>query len=390
MKTEKNFLDLLLIFTKWKKFLILNSIIAGILTYLAIFFFVQEQYDSYGLIIPSQQQGVSGLSSMLGGLEGLPFVLGNSNADVNLFTNVIYSRTMLDEIIDKFNLLEIYGLDKFDPESKENAREILYDNITAEENEYYGYVIKVRTPDPKLSANITNYIIHRLNDKLVELNIKKSKDNREFLENRLIEIKQRLKGSEDSLKLFQKHTRVFNAEEQVKGTLELLTQLETNLMVKEAELDVYKKLLPKNSPQIKSTEISVAEYKKKLEAIKKGKSHDKFEALIPVDKIPDYALKYYRLLRNVEINSKILEFILPLYEQAKLEEQKNIPVLRVLDYGEPPAKKSFPPRAILTIIITLGVFMLLFVYVTFKESEELQKSEKFQYIKENFFRWNSK
>ncbi|MCZ7614320.1 MAG: hypothetical protein M5T52_12495 [Ignavibacteriaceae bacterium] len=49
--------------------------------------------------------------------------------------------------------------------------------------------------------------------------------------------------------------------------------------------------------------------------------------------------KFLRLYRDIEIYTAILEFIVPIYEQAKLEEQKNIPVLQVIDYGVVPEKK---------------------------------------------------
>jgi len=388
MNKERGFLDLIVIFVKWKKFLISLTLLSGILVYLSIYFFVQEQYDSQALIIPSQDQGMSGLTGMLGELQGLPFGLSGANSDINLFTNIIYSRTMLDEIIKTFNLVEVYGLDTNNVRYMEYARERLAGNIEAEENDYMGYVIKVRSPSPQLSADITNYIVKRLNEKLVELNVKKSRDNREFLENRLEEIKLRLKNSEDSLKLFQEQTGVFLADEQVKGTLELLTQLETKLLILKTELAIYKKIFASNSPQVKNAQIKVEEYSRQLEALKENELGDSNDPLISMAKIPTYSLEYYRLRRNVEVNTRILQFILPLYEQAKLEEQKKIPVLRVIDYGIPAKKKSFPPRTLLTLIITMGIFFLLFIYAVIMESEEIQNSEKFQYIKENIFRWN--
>ena len=95
-------------------------------------------------------------------------------------------------------------------------------------------------------------------------------------------------------------------------------------------------------------------------------------------------------MREIEINNKMLQFILPLYEQARFDEQKEMPVLRIIDYGIPAAKKSYPSRSILTIIISFGMFILLFIIVIFKESEEIQNSEKYKYIKSNLFRWNNK
>ncbi|MDA3860083.1 MAG: Wzz/FepE/Etk N-terminal domain-containing protein [Melioribacteraceae bacterium] len=390
MIKEKDLSDLVIIFIKWKKFLIFTTLLVGVLSYISIYVFIEEQFDSKALIIPSEDSGVSGLAGMLGDLSGLPMGLGNSNPDISLFTNIIYSRTMLEEIINKFDLISIYKIDVSREEYMELALETLSGSITAEENDFMAYEIAVRSSNPQLSADITNYIITRLNEKLIELNVRKSTENREFLGKRLTEVQLNMKLSEDSLKRYQERTGVFNAEEQIKGTFVLLTELETNLMLQETELSVYKKILSEHSPQITNSEIKVEEYRKRLNDLKSNDNGASFETAIPVKKMPEYIIEYYRLMREIEINNKMLQFILPLYEQARFEEQKEMPVLRVLDYGIPAAKKSYPPRSILTILIAFGIFIMLFTYVVFKESEEIQNSEKYNYIKANLFRWNNK
>lgn len=390
MIKEKDLSDLIIIFIKWKKFLIFTTMLAGILTYISIFILIEEQFDSKALIIPSEDSGMTGIAGMLGDLSGLPMGLGSSNPDISLFTNIIYSRTMLEEIIKKFDLITVYGLNTSQKEYMEHALETLSGSITAEENDFMAYEIAVRSSNPQLSADITNYIIMRLNEKLIELNVRKSTENKEFLAKRLVEVKSNMKQSEDSLRHFQEETGVYSVEEQVKGTLLLLTEMETNLMLQETELSVYQKILAKNSPQILNAKIKVDVYKKRLNQVKFNEYDDSFASAIPIKKIPEYAIEYYRLMREIEINNKMLQFILPLYEQARFEEQKEIPVLRVIDYAIPAAKKSFPPRSILTIIIAFGIFIILFIYVIFIESEEIQNSEKYKYIKANFFRWNVK
>ena len=109
-----------------------------------------------------------------------------------------------------------------------------------------------------------------------------------------------------------------------------------------------------------------------------------------MEDLPEKFLTYFRLMREIEINSRMLQFLLPLYEQAKLEEQKEIPVLRVIDYGVPAPKKDYPPRLIFTLIILFGVFAILMIYIFFAENKELQNSEKIKFIKANIFKWNLK
>jgi uncharacterized protein involved in exopolysaccharide biosynthesis len=67
--------------------------------------------------------------------------------------------------------------------------------------------------------------------------------------------------------------------------------------------------------------------------------------------------EYIRKLREVEIQYKILQFITPLYEQAKVEEQRSTPSVIVLDYASPAERKAKPKRLFIILAGALiGVF----------------------------------
>jgi len=59
---------------------------------------------------------------------------------------------------------------------------------------------------------------------------------------------------------------------------------------------------------------------------------------------------------------------MPLYEQAKIEEKKDYPVLQVIDYAVPPAKKSYPPRTIFSLVGAISVLLLVFTYMVVREA----------------------
>jgi len=52
-----------------------------------------------------------------------------------------------------------------------------------------------------------------------------------------------------------------------------------------------------------------------------------------------------------------------LYEQARFEEQKNIPVLQVIDYGSIPVKRTYPKRVFTSLLITLSISLLYFFFL---------------------------
>jgi uncharacterized protein involved in exopolysaccharide biosynthesis len=384
-----NFLDYLVIFVKHKKFLIGYTFLSMVIFYLLIFFFVEEKYDSEATVIPSQDNSITGIASMLGDLGGLPFGLGaSSNPEIGLYNTIITSRTTIENVISKFNLWDVYNLDPKIPKEVKKARERLLENISGEETDDGAYTIGIRTPDSVLSANIANYLLEYLNSKIIELKVDKSQKNRIFLEGRLHDVRSKLTNSEDSLKIFQSETGMLIPEEQIKSLLSAYSLLEKDLVTKQLQKEVLEKIYDKNSPKLKSIQFEVDIFEKKLNEIKTfGKDNSIF---IPYASIPEYSIKYYRLYREIEINNAILQFILPLYEQARIEEQKDIPVMQVIDYAIPAEIKSFPRRSIFALVFGFGVFILLFGIKVFKENKNIVNSDKYAYVIDNLFKWRIK
>jgi len=391
MAEEKkvDLLDYLIILVKWKKTFLLIAIITAIISYLTIYFLIEEQFDAKALIVPTEDASMSGLVGLLGNLEGnLPFGFGSSTSpEMNLYNTIIYSRTNLQNIIDEFDLYDDYNLDSTIKDYKEEAIKKIAGNITADETEYSAYEIGVRTNSPQLSADIANYIVRTLNKKLIELRTEKSKNNRIFLEDRVGEIREKLRGVEDSLMEFQKKSGILEPEEQFKGIISAYSTLETELITKQIEKSILEKIRDKNSPLVESITLQVKEFQNRLSQMKKEGTP---EGMIPsLDLLPEKAMIYYRLYREIEIDSKILEFVLPLYEQAKIEEKKDIPTLQVIDSAIPPARKSFPPRTIFTLLLTVSVLVLTFIFIMIKENKSLQGSVKMIFLKENLFKWKT-
>ena len=90
-------------------------------------------------------------------------------------------------------------------------------------------------------------------------------------------------------------------------------------------------------------------------------------------------------MRDFEIQNKVLEFLYPLYEQAKIEEQKNIPAVLVLDPAVPPEKKSSPKRTIIVLSAFLLSLFFSILYAIIRESfSGIKKDEiRYQRIKSN-------
>ena len=380
-------LEYLAIIVKWKKFFIYLLFPTLIFTYLAIYIFVDEQFDAEVLIVPTGDEGMSGISSLIGNLDlNLPFSFGGATSpDMNIYSTIIYSRTNLEKIIDKFNLIENYGLSADIKDFRKKAVEILYGNINASETDFMAYAIEVRANDPKLASDIANYLVELVNEKIVALKTEKSRNNRIFLEQRLVEIRESLRIAEDSLVNYQEFSGIISPEEQYKGIVEAYTGIESELIMKRIQKSVLEKIKGEKSPEVTNLHYEIEEIDNKLMDFKK---HGEPAGIIPPMKnLPEKAINYFRLLREVEINSAILEFMLPLYEQSKIEEKKDIPTLQVIDFAVPYETKSYPPRLLFTLLITFSVFLFAFFSILLKERSNRNQDDNMKFIRENLFKW---
>lgn len=352
-------LDYLLILAKWKKFLIAVIFVSAIAAYAAIYILIPVKYDSTAIILPSEQDQMSSIGSLLKSFTNLPVSIpGLKTSKNDVYKTIIYSRTMLEKLIARFDLVKEYDRRYFDEVLEEAA-----ENIFADENKDGAYEIKVRGSSPQKAADMANFIVDELNKTIVSMNIQKSKENREFLERRYDEIKKNLRISEDSLTRFQKSSGILLAEEQTKASIEAYTQMEAELMTKQSELAILKKIYGDDAPQINAASIAVDQYKTKLENLKKGKENT--DLIMAIKNLPSNGMTYVRLFRDVTIYNKMLEFIIPLYEQVRFEEQKNMPILQIVDNAKPPEKKAYPQRALLTIIITfISLLVCILIIIT--------------------------
>jgi capsule polysaccharide export protein KpsE/RkpR len=334
------------------------------------------------LRLPSEDKQLTGVSAIMKNLSNLPIGLGTNTktADMDLYTTVLSSRPFLEQIITKFDLMKDYKL-----VSMEKAVKTLRKQIKGKVNDESAYEITVRAGSAQKAADITNYVLEVLNKTIVELNVAKSRNNRIFLEDRYNEMTANLRLAEDSLQYYQEKTGMFEAKEQVKLIITTYSTIEAELISKQIELSILENTLSKESPQLETLRMQVKEYAQKLDEMKKGGQSNGI--ILGLESLPLAAKQYIRHFRDVEIYSKILEFLIPMYEQARFDEQKNVPVVQVVEYPVPAEKKAYPPRMIFSLIITFGGLLITFFYVLMNENDNWKKDEKIIFIRENIKKW---
>ncbi len=378
-----DFLDYVIVIMRWKKVLVSAFFLSLITSYLLIYFFIPKQYQATAELVPSMEEnGLVGLSSLIKDFSSvLPSGLSSmkQESEMDLYNTIIYSRTSIELLIQRFDLQKVYKM-----RSRENAvkqiRKSIKTTITLEN----AFVLSVQSNSPQLACDMANYLVQYLNEKIIQMDVAKSKDNRIFLEQRYSEIKTNLKNAEDSLKAYQERTGVFEAGKQTTSTIETLAKLESDVAAKQVESNVLTKIYGDNSPMANNAKLSLTEYQNEVQRLKSNSNRS--EIVIGLNSLPQKALDYFRYYRDVKIYDEMLQFIVPLYEQSKFEEQKKIPILQVIDYAVPPERKMYPPRIFMSGIIACMVLFFSVCYLIAKEALVRNNNPKIALIRTGLFK----
>ncbi|MCX6142884.1 MAG: Wzz/FepE/Etk N-terminal domain-containing protein [Ignavibacteriales bacterium] len=388
-----NVLDYLVVITRHRKFVFGFVAISVLLAAIVLFLVMSKMYKATAVIMPPKQQNSLGLlssvlrSSTSSSLRSLG--LGGPASDELLqYQAILKSRRCMDAVIDRFDLMHVYK-----SSTKYDAVKELDDNLTlALGKEEVSLEITMYDTDSLRAAQMANYFVEMLNKIHTEMSTAEAQSNRRFLERRYLQNLRDLKDAEDSLKTFQKKTRIYSIPEQLKAGIEAAADLQGQIALREFQLSILSNATTPNNEIRQRLEIETNALRQKMAALQVGdeKKNGQFQIFPPFDKAPELGVQYFRFFRQVELQGKILELILPLYEQAKIEEQRDTPSMLILDNATPPEKASKPRRLLITAIvfvvsIVIGTVLTFFVdYLErAKRGAEEQDREKMRVIRES-------
>lgn len=356
------FSDYLYILYKWKKFILVNLLLVTAFS-LVIAFMIPPKYKAVATIMIPQDNslvpgGLAGLisaKSSAGSLGSKLFGISNSSEDVLLA--ILNSRTAMTNAINKFDLMNYYEINDA---NMDKALRAFSADLSFSPNQFGMIEIAVMNRNPRMSAAIANYFTKILDSLNIVLNVEQARNNRIFLEQRYDKNLLDLKIAEDSLYRFQKKFGVFAVSQQMEISVKAAAEIESHLAQKEMEAFFAKQQLGENSPQFQGIQAQVKMLRDKVLELKKAdKLSEVSNVLFPFKEIPDIWVSYVRNYRKVEIQNRILDVILPLYEQAKVEEQKSIPTIVVLDKAVAPGIKDSPKRSFIVLSVVFLSFFIM-------------------------------
>jgi len=380
------FIEFLIVVARYKLFLFLfvSLITVGATAYALL---AAKWYEATASVLPAENtdllSALSGMSTIAKGFsasKGLA-ALTKSNNESDKYIAILQSRTLTDEVIEKYNLRKEYDLED---DFAEKVRKAWKTNLNVELQNEGNLTISVLDKSPQKASEIANYLVQRLNEINADLNAKNAKANREFVEKRYKKNLKDIDSLETAMKNYQTKTGVIAIPEQIESTIKTMSTIYGEYLMKDIEVNALKKQVG-DSPQLQAAKIQVEELGKKINQLNAGidESQKDSKFLIPFKQAPELASGYLNIYKDLQIQYKILEIVTPFYEQAKIEEIKNMPSVIVLDHAIVPDRKAKPKGTIYAIVsfvcsIITGLF-IVFTYELFRKLK-INQPEKYNYI----------
>ena len=377
-KKEISLIHYLYVIIKWRRFLIINFLIVCIIAG-ALCFIVPRSFVASTTILPPQEKaGGLGISSLLSSLPmgSLGMGLGGISDEVNTFLAILNSRTVKEAVAQKFDLMK-----RFKTRNMEETIRAVEGFITIDVNEEGTITLGARAKTPyfankdekdearKLSRDMANFLIEELDMVNTRLKIEKAKNTRVFIEKRYHQNLEDIRQAEEEFKQFQQKHGAIALPEQTAAAIAVAAELKAEIVTKEVEVGVLKKYLNETHTDLIRAQNELGELQSRYDEFKYGSKFDKNnpkqsqDLFLPFADVPEIGLQYLRLFREVAMQEKILEFLLPEYEQAKIQEAKDTPSVQVLDKAVLPIRKVSPKTMITTIAAGFSCLIICLFFI---------------------------
>ena len=360
---------------KTERWFLAKTALVALVVATALALAIPKKYEATTRFVP-EESGSPSLSRNLlvaaGNQGGLMGAVGNvlgEHSDSGLFIGLLQGRELQDELVARFNLKSVYH-DKL----LADTRKTLAQKTAISEDTKSGIVsITVTDNDAVRAANMATAYVDLLNKKVSQLNTSAARRERVFLETHLQALRQQLDEASIELSQFSSKNKTIDPQVEGKAVIEALSTLEGQLIAAQAELQGLQEVYGPQNNRVRVAEARVRGLQSKLAQLDDSSKHGKSvgpseDAPYPsLTQLPLLGRTYYDLFRTVKVDEAVYELLTKQLELAKVQEARETHSVKIVDAAEVPERKSFPPRMLIVVLLTLLSVLCALGYVLLKQ-----------------------
>lgn len=299
----------------------------------------QESAESFGLIA-----GLIEASA----LSRVGLITATSTSDV--FVEILASRRVREAVVMRFDLMNRYNEENLDQCLKR-----LDENISASASRSKIVRIEVEDRDPEMAARICNALVEELDKVNRDVRTSRASQQRTYLTEQLGLVGARLRQAEDALARYERsHGVVLGGNEAaaVEGVADLLAR-KLALQVRRSWMESY---ASRDNPGLTAVTSE-------LQAVDRELS-----------RLPGLKQQGERIALDVEIQRRVFTLLTAQLEETKLEENRTMTALAVLDPARAPTKRAKPRRGFIVLVSTSVAALLAGAWVAYRTREDLARA----------------
>ena len=354
------------ILTNWKKIIGVTLLTTFFLLLIFLFIYPHTYRSTAVLLPPEKNTSILGLSSLLS-QQNMTSLLSPSlsNASSQLYAEILKSRSASLFVIKKLNIQNEYDEKNINEAANKLSKDISVE-LTKEgliklsveySSKFFPLFIDDLNQRKNFSAVLTNTFVEALdhinNDKIST----RSKKARIFLESQIKQTKSVLDSVELKLQDFQKKNKTISLPDQLKASIESAAKIKAEISQTEIELGLLRYNVQVDDKIFQSVLKKLEQLK---EQYKKIESENE-DYLLNFNLIPQLGRELTELYRELKIQNEVYSFLQQQYYKEKIEENRDLPTVEVLDPAVPP-KRPVSPRIFFGSILG-GIFAFFFMSV---------------------------
>jgi capsule polysaccharide export protein KpsE/RkpR len=316
--------------------------------------------DSNLMLAAVAGKAAPGLGAMAGNMLG-------AKSTGALFVELMHSRTVQDQVVDKLNLQKVYWM-----RYKQDARKQLNARTDVTEDRKSGVIsLTVTDGDPQRARDIAQSYVEALDRLVSQVSTSSARRERMFIEQRLVSVKADLEDAEKQFSAFASQNTALDIKEQTRAMVESAAVLQGQVMAAQSELQSLEQIYTPNNVRVRALRARTEELKRQL--VQLGGSDSSLVAdatsanssdLYPsIRKLPLLGVQWADLYRRMKVQETVYDLLTQQYELARIQEAKEIPTVNVIDPANIPEKKSYPPRLLIIVVITAMSLAIAAIFI---------------------------
>jgi tyrosine-protein kinase Etk/Wzc len=341
---EESSIDLVAVFQGLArgKRTIFGVTLGGFVLATAIAFLLPLRFTSTASFIPPNLNGGSSVASAVAGqlsVLGAGDLIGGGKSPGEMYSGILRSRSIADELVKRFDLIHIYGVKK-----ESQAEKVLEsDTVVVADAKSTIVTLNVTAKSAALAHDLASAYMDALRETDGRLALSQSSQRRLFFGQQLAKEKDDLEDAEVDLKKTEEQSGLIAPAGQTESEIRTIAETQAQMAIRQVQLAALRESGTEQNPDVIRLKSEIEDLQGQLARLQNGNGKGT-AAAIPTSKVPQLQLDYVRKEREVKYHEALFDMLSKQYEAARLDEAHDAPILQVLDSASYPDSKSSPKR----------------------------------------------